>query len=215
MSCSIFSTFATKAAMRLKIFIMNYEEYLKCSRKHLKSCQQLLVGLNKIADNKDALLDLWYLSGYIMEGFTVYSVYKTYGWDPNIDIQRCHPDSYTQQCWDFLKWTNVDFYRCRKDKQGNKLFKDVNIKYSIEGHNFQDLIRELLNNVPIFNDFPILGFAMVDPDVRSLVDNWKPYIRYWYKEEQMRRKHIPTLTVDLLKRLIETCEDVYKKIILI
>ena len=52
---------------------MIYEEYLECARKHLISCQQLLECLTENTDNKEAYLDIWYLSGYIIEGFTVYS----------------------------------------------------------------------------------------------------------------------------------------------
>ena len=56
-----------------------------------------------------------------------------------------------------------------------------------------------------------MGDGTVDKDVKTLIDSWKPDIRYWYKAEEM--KNIPTLTVDLLKRLIETCNNIYKKMI--
>ena len=68
---------------------------------------------------------------------------------------------------------------------------------------------------PIFKDVPIMGSGAIDNDVKILVDNWKPDIRYWYKEEQMKENNIPILTLDLLKRLIETCNDIYKKMIFV
>lgn len=40
---------------------MNYDEYLKCAEKHLKSCQQILDGLKSDVDNKEAYLDIWSL----------------------------------------------------------------------------------------------------------------------------------------------------------
>ena len=66
----------------INLLTMIYEEYLECAKKHLKSCHQLLEGLKENADNKEAYLDIWYLSGYIIEGFTVYSAYKINGWNP-------------------------------------------------------------------------------------------------------------------------------------
>lgn len=197
---------------------MTYDEYLECAKKHLKSCQQLLNGLNRNALNKEAYLDIWYLSGYIIEGFTVYSVYKKYNWDPNIDIQHCNPKNYTKTCWDFYAKTKVDFYPAgtRIDKRTrNILLKGIDIKFSIKSHNFKDIIQNLLQKEPTFNDFPILGFGKIDPDVKDLINNWKPDIRYWYREEQMKKKNIPVLTIDLLKRLIETCNEVYKKMIFV
>lgn len=212
MSCSIFSTFATKAAMRLKIFIMNYEEYLKCSRKHLKSCQSLLKGLNEEADNQEAYLDIWYLSGYIIEGFTVYSAYKINDWNPNSedgvkDIKSRFDKSFSYK-------THLDYHYCRVYK-GKRVFPSGLIKYFVQGHGYKSIIEGLLVKEPIFKDVPIMGSGTIDNDVKILVDNWKPDIRYWYKEEQMKENNIPALTYDLLKRLIETCNEVYKKMIFV
>lgn len=197
---------------------MNYDEYLKCAEKHLKSCQQLLGGLDQNTNNREAYLDLWYISGYIIEGLTVYSVYKNYDWDPNIDIQYCHPNRFTPQCWNFYQATKLDFYGSggRIDtKTGNKLLGNISIKYSVKGHNFQLIIDNLLKKEAPFKDFPILGLGKIDPNVSELVKNWRPNIRYWYKEEQMKMNNIPDLTIDLLTKLIDTCEDVYKRVIFV
>lgn len=193
---------------------MIYEEYLECARKHLKSCQQLLEGLKENTDNKEAYLDIWYLSGYIIEGFTVYSAYKINGWNPKSDdgvkdikLKYDKPFSYK---------THLDFHRCRLYKNTNTpVFPPGLIKCSVQGHDYKSIIDKLLIKEPIFKDFPIMGTAAVDNDVKVLVDNWKPDIRYWYKEEQMKEKNIPVLTPDLLKRLLEMCNDIYKKMIFV
>lgn len=189
---------------------MIYEEYLECARKHLKSCQQLLEGLKENTDNKEAYLDIWYLSGYIIEGFTVYSAYKINGWNPKSDdgvkdIKYKYDKTFSHK-------THLDFYYCRVCK-GKPVFPPGLIKYTVQGHRYQSIIEGLLVKVPIFKDVPIMGFGAIDNDVKILVDNWTPDVRYWYKEDQMKGSKMPILTVDLLKRLIKTCNDVYKKMI--
>ena len=86
---------------------MEYDEYLKCADKHIKSCQQILEGLkHNGAENKEAFLDVWYLSGYILEGCTIYSVYKLKGWNPptkDKDIKR-------RFHYEFTKKTHLDFF---------------------------------------------------------------------------------------------------------
>lgn len=197
-------------------FTMNYEDYLKCAEKHLKSCQQLLEGLKENADNKEAYLDIWYLSGYIIEGFTVYSAYKINGWNPKTeDGQKDIKSKYDRP---FSYKTRLDFFRCRlHTNTNNPVYPKGLINYSVQGHDYQSIIQGLLINKPIFRDFPIIGSGIVDNDVKILIDNWKPDIRYWYfdKEGQLMNNKIPELTVDLLKRLIKTCNNIYEKMIFV
>lgn len=187
---------------------MIYEEYLECARKHLISCQQLLECLTENTDNKEAYLDIWYLSGYIIEGFTVYSAYKINNWNPPTkekDIKSKYDIGFSER-------THLDYFRCRLCPKTNiPVFSKGLINYSVQGHNYQSIIQGLLSTSPTFKGFPIMGDGTVDKDVKTLIDSWKPDIRYWYKAEEM--KNIPTLTVDLLKRLIETCNNIYKKMI--
>lgn len=184
---------------------MIYEEYLECAKKHLKSCQQLLKCLTENTDNKEAYLDIWYLSGYIIEGLTVYSAYKINNWNPITNIKSKYDIG-------FSKRTHLDYFRCRLHlSTNNPVFPKGLINYSVQGHNYQSIIQGLLIKNPTFKDFPIMGSGTVDNDVKILIDSWKPDIRYWYKAEEM--ENIPTLTVDLLKRLIETCNNIYQKMI--
>ena len=68
---------------------MKFDEYLQCAQKHLRGCEALLESYH--SDTKGDIhvwLELYYLSGYIIEGITVYSVYKVNGWEQKDDIQK-------------------------------------------------------------------------------------------------------------------------------
>lgn len=208
---TLFTIFAVTTLRTINTY-MNYDEYLKCAEKHLKSCQQLLEGIKESTDNKEACIDIWYLSGYIIEGFTVYSAYKINGWNPISkdgvkDIKLKYDKSFSYK-------THLDFHY-RRVYKGKSVFPPGLITYFVQGHDYKSIIEGLLVKEPVFKDVPIMGSGAIDSDVKILVDNWKPDIRYWYKEEQMKEKKIPILTVDLLKRLIETCNDIYKKMIFV
>lgn len=115
---------------------MIYEEYLECARKHLKSCRQILEGLKENTDNKAAYLDIWYLSGYIIEGFTVYSAYKINNWNPpssEKDIKKKYDRN-------FSKKTHLDFHRCRLYPNTNiPVFPPGLIKCSVQGHDYKSI----------------------------------------------------------------------------
>ena len=191
---------------------MNYDEYLKCARKHIRSCKQMLKGLKngKDEENKEAYLDVWYLSGYILEGLTVYCAYKTNNWNPRSSSRDGITDIQTRYDKTFSKRTHLDFYRRRTINKYN-VFPEGMIVYSVQGHDFQSIIMGVLRANPTFRDFPILGNGNVDEDVKILVQEWKPNVRYWHKEEEMA--DIPHLNSDVLSRLIGTCEALYKDMI--
>lgn len=67
---------------------MLYTEYLECAKKHVLGCRQMLASYKEDGQNDiNVWLELYYLSGYILEAITVYSVYKLGGWQSNVDIQ--------------------------------------------------------------------------------------------------------------------------------
>ena len=90
---------------------MTYGEYLHCAEKHLKGCTSLLLSYkpNPTYD-KHVWLELYYLSGYIIEGIVVYSAYKLNNWRQNDDIQRKYNLAFSQR-------TNLDFYYVRSHIQ--------------------------------------------------------------------------------------------------
>lgn len=162
---------------------MLYKEYLYCAKKHLISCRQLLEGLKGNVGNYETYLDIWYLSGYIIEGFVVYSAYKINDWNPsNKDIIEEHDRKFSEK-------THLDFYYRRKYKNTSiPVFPKNLITYFIQGHNFNPIIKNILSTNPVFYDLPILGQGKIDPDVKKLVENWNPSIRYWYKDDNSSLK---------------------------
>ena len=68
---------------------MRYIEYLSCAEKHLRGCSSLLMSYKPDSTHDiHVWLELYYLSGYIIEGITIYSAYKLNGWPSEDDIQK-------------------------------------------------------------------------------------------------------------------------------
>lgn len=179
---------------------MLYTEYLNCALKHLKGCETFLKTY--VEDNRNdkyAFLELYYLSGYILEGISVYSSYKLYGWPVNEDIKTRYNVPFTDR-------TGLDYYYDRKINKVS-IFSSRNSKsLSIQGHHFQPIVKNLLRIDPSFNDVPYLGSGTIDSDVEFLIDKWEPGIRYCY--EGLKGSY-PILSIDLLSRLINTCNIIY------
>lgn len=187
---------------------MRYNEYLNCAKKHLKGCYSLLQSY-KAGQNEDrhVWLELYYLSGYIIEGIVVYSAYKLNNWPANDDIKRKYNEKFT-------KLTNLDFYYIRTYKKNGK---EIIPSYfqnrpsgalSVQGHRFQDIVKSLLRPNPSFQNTPYLGDGQIATDVESLIDEWKPDIRYSY---EYAVPPPPNLSQDLITRLLETCYTIYKQ----
>ena len=179
---------------------MLYTEYLNCALKHLKGCEAFLKTY--VEDNRNdkfAFLELYYLSGYILEGISVYSSYKLYGWPINEDIKARYNIPFTTR-------TGLDYYYDRKVNRVS-VFSSRNYQsLSIQGHHFQPIVKNLLRIDPSFNDVPYFGSGEIDLDVEFLIDKWEPGIRYCYEGLQ---GSYPTLSLDLLSRLINTCNTIY------
>ena len=178
---------------------MRYYEYLSCAEKHLKGCTSLLMTYSPDSiHDMHVWLELYYLSGYIVEGLTVYSVYKLYNWPSNYDIQKN---------WDcqFTYNTNLDFFPIRY--YNNRVIFPYRTEKSlcVKSHNFQQIVKDLLRNNPSFNDVPYLGNGYIDPDIERLIDSWKPNIRYNYEA----MNPFPNLNQDVILRLVNTCKIIY------
>ncbi|MDE5887332.1 MAG: hypothetical protein K2H46_07085 [Muribaculaceae bacterium] len=181
---------------------MTYIEYLKSAEKHLKGCMSLLSSYSEGQPfDAHVWLELYYVSGYILEGLTVYSAYKLYNWPQKEDIQL----RYNRE---FTKNTGIDFYYNRKISE-NEIFPGrTKNSLSVQGHRFQPIVKQLLNPDPSFNDIPYLGDGTIDADVESLIEHWSPKVRYYYHGQQFQ---YPSLNYDLIKRLITTCNTIYSK----
>lgn len=181
---------------------MKYDEYLKCARKHLLGCESLL---NSYTPGKTTDLHVWlelyYLSGYILEGIIVYSAYKLNNWKPEKDIQTWYDIPFTNR-------TNLDFYVTRIDKKTNeKVFRNRSLEaLSVQQHKFNAIVERLLKTNSSFKGVPYLGDGEIDDDVKKLITDWKPDVRYNYNA-----KNLPSLNKDIIARLIKTCKNIYLK----
>lgn len=187
---------------------MKYDEYLHCAEKHLKGCGQLFLSYQ--SGNKHdshVWLELYYLSGYIVEGIVVYSAYKLNNWKPSDDIKYECNLLFTQR-------TKLDFYYKR-----SKIINGVETidsyfqnrpqgSLSVQGHGFQEIAKTLLKPNPSFKGVPYVGDGIIDSDVEMLIDGWRPDVRYYY---QGMRKGMPLLNHDIIARLLTTCSTIYLK----
>ena len=191
---------------------MKYREYLKCAHKHLRSCKLLLDAYTP-GSNYDLFvwLDLYYLSGYVIEGIVVYSAYKSYGWEESRDIQYDYDV-------EFSKLTGLDFYDKRwvpdEDSEAYRYFSKrsgSDVK-SVHSHKFQLIVYDLLHKIPSFNGIPYIGDGCIDEDIKQLIDDWSPKVRYEY-EYKKANNHF--LSKDIIVGLIDTCCEIYNKTYLI
>lgn len=184
---------------------MLYTEYLECAKKHVMGCAQMLAAYSeKGAENMNVWLELYYLSGYIIEACTVYSVYKLGGWADTMSVDVHDPS--------FVTSMNVDFYG--KDRNTGTWHHPVYPyrgpgvvpPFAIKSHEFQPIINSVLRANPSLNTVPYLGTcdpADIDSDIVSLLDNWNVRVRY---EHPSGTSII--LTKDIISRLYKTCLDI-------
>lgn len=186
---------------------MKYEEYLVCAEKHLKGCVSLLSSYKSDSENeKHVWLELYYLSGYILEGITVYSAYKLNGWDPSEDIAKRYN-------LEFTKRTNLDFYQNRKSTKyiiPSYYQERPEGAMCVERHRFQDIVKNLLNINPAVDKVPYFGIGVaIEEDIKDLIDRWRPNVRYYY--HSYPKCSLPELNRDVISRLLETCKIIYSK----
>ena len=187
---------------------MRYTEYLNCAFKHLKGCEAMLASYteDQLRD-PHFYLDLYYLSGYIIESLVVYSAYKLHGWRVQDDIK-------TKFSIQFTTNTGLDYYYCRRlsgtarQQYGEFPFpgRISNNCLSVQGHRFQPIVNTLLKVDPSFDGVPYFGDGAIDHDVEDLILKWNPGVRYYYVG---CNNLVPTLNLDVLSRLIQTCNLIY------
>ena len=79
------------------------------------------------AEINSLLLDVWYVSGYILEGITIYLTYKQGGWTESDDIEKKFNRVFTSTC-------GVDYFRNRKMPEGMPPLEGT--RYWIQSHRF-------------------------------------------------------------------------------
>lgn len=205
---------------------MRSSEYLKTAYRHLSSClsilDQIKEGPPKFETN--VLLELWYLSGYVLEGITVFLIYKNDDWDEQDDIKAIYNSVFSCK-------TKVDFYETRIIKKGQLFKQDKNTpcksaepqklknKYNIHSHSFQKIIKDKFRVDSRYDILPYFGNGIpIEADVEYLIDNWDPTVRYAYYEGTQfvcEKQLLPKLNYDVVKRLLLACLDIYTKILFV
>lgn len=184
---------------------MLYNEYLECAKKHVIGGGKLLAAYKESGtDDLNVCLELYYLSGYILEAITVYSVYKLGGWQDSRDIQEHDPG--------FVAATNIDFYGY--DRKVGKTYPYRSRKpypLDVKHHNFHQIINAKLRVEPSFNTVPYFGTidpSDIDKDIVDLLDNWSVNVRY-----ESAASHSVNLTLDKVSRLYSTCLAIVMEVI--
>lgn len=186
---------------------LRYTEYLECAQKHVTAGRNMLDAYNQTGqDDISVWLDLYYLSGYIIEAATVYSVYKIGQWNDALTINK-HDSG-------FVSRMKVDFYgRDRRVGNANRPSFPYSSRqdiYDIKSHRFSEIIKNILRPDPTFNTIPYLGScdpADIDSDIVDLLDDWDVRVRY----ERPSSSSI-VLSKDLIKRLYNTCQTIVMKV---
>lgn len=153
-----------------------------------------------------------------MEGLTVYSAYKIYGWPSNIEIDD---KNYYDPA--FVRRTNLDYFHYRFcDSNGRVVLLPNGKRQSfpnrglkVQSHGFQQIAMQLLaNQGPFVNDnsTPYYGNGPLDSNVRLLIDLWRPEVRYYYRGHS-ELSNLPSLNRELITLLVETCSLIYTQTI--
>ena len=174
-----------------------YPNYLKAAVKKLNACKLLLSKCSDLSNeqSKGICHELYYLSGYIVECFCVYSIYKILGWeDENVPINEDKLCDYEV----FEDKNKVSFY-------GNKS-KQI---YCIKSHlysTYVDVLRKTqrFKGIPYFST---LDFSSLE--VQDLVNGWDPQIRYNYDEKDGILKYA---NKENLKEIFDWCDIVRERI---
>lgn len=191
---------------------MLYSEYLRCAEKHLKSCKAFLSSYQPNKNNDfEVFMELFYITGYVLEGLTVYSAYKIYGWPSNVAI-----DDLNYYDPRFIRRTNLDFFHYRTivnsdGSRSNRIHRGLKVR----SHGFQQITMQLLaNQGPFVNDnlTPYYGNGPLDSNVRLLINLWSPEVRYYHRSH-IGVSVLPTLNKELITKLIDTCSLIFSQTI--
>lgn len=178
-----------------------YPNYLKAAKKKLDACDLLISKCVDLTEKEEKCIchELYYLSGYIIEGFCVYSIYKILGWkDKEIPINSKGGHEYDE----FAERNAISFFKSGHTSNGTEI-------QVIEGHvynKYVDSIRKThkFDGLPYFSSAP---FSKIEVD--SLIRNWNPNIRYDYNENSIIIKHA---NLSNIKSIIDWCKKIYSHI---
>ena len=190
--------------------------------KSIKQMGKKLGNMDHLLLEENLFKDIFYLTGYILEAFTVFLVYKNGGFPPEKDIksldvefsQKTHVDYYKTNFTRTKSVRHEDETNCEYTKnleKLNELIKDADYFYSIEGHKFYWILRNVLrepkygvilpsDSIPIFS-------KKTDPQIEKMIHKWDTKLRY-SSEDCWEIWDDRCLNPQTLKQLIKLCENI-------
>ena len=191
----------------------------------IKQMKKNLGNIDQLWQEDNLYKDIFYLSGYILEAFTVYLVYKNGGFSPEKDIETLDVE--------FSQKTHVDFYKTNRNKTKsarheeendceytkklnalNKLIEEADHFYNIEGHKFFWILANVLrepkydmilpsNSIPIFS-------RRENKQIENMIRIWGTKLtKLRYSSEkccEIWDEH--GLNPQTLKQLLNLCENI-------
>lgn len=175
-----------------------YPSYRLAAGKHLTACKKIIANYQDVDIPKYICWEIYYLSGYIIEGCGIYAIYKNSDWQEDIKIDEkygCHKyDEIGEMIKVFEEDTGFCFNQDTRYNIGKKL------KF-IQGHRIKNYKEYLAIN---FHDLPYLGGgAICEEEIVNLLDKWHPDFRYVTPSDDQQ------ITSDTIKVLIRVCSDIF------
>ena len=165
-------TIDSSHTMKEKEKVFLYTQYRDAARQHLAACRRLIDSYpewSKICNKHDEekiFHEIYYLSGYILEGFVNYAIFCHPDWDRSCNVRKFSKDS------DFSKHTHLWWNGENPDG------------FTIAGHNFQNN-RNILDScgyvvgIPYLSpDVPLSDDRIISNRLQRMIGMWKPDIRY-------------------------------------
>ena len=172
------------------------EQYRDAARQHLTACRRLLEAYpewsklcNKL-DEEKILHEIYYISGYVLEGFVNYVIFCHPTWNPDDDCQNINRNS------EFFEQTKL-MYRGDNKKV-----------YILCAHNFhknKEIIHKLrhVSGIPyLCPDAELAEEKEIADRLDTLIRDWRPEIRYKKISES------EALSIDDMRNLIKLCKRI-------
>ena len=152
--------------------IFLHKQYRDAARQHLTVCRRLIdsypewgKACNK-HDQSKIFHEIYYITGYIIEGFVNYAIFCDPNWDENSNVREISRDS------EFSRKTHL-------------LYSGNNPNgYILAAHNFQKNIQILHDRgnvvgIPYLStDTPLDNDSNKDSRLKRIISKWEPSVRY-------------------------------------
>lgn len=194
---------------------MVYEDYYKVALKHLRTCEYMKDYLNFVVNiqKRDAILrNIYYLSGYIIEGVVNFLIYKTINRNqPNRPVAPLFENISRIQKWVCYNYPNASHRR------NNPSLPEQHLFLRITSHKFQankEIILFKLNTIQR-TDFQYIDIFTENPHVRrtnlyQLFKNWSHNdIRYQTNSTTHQNPDIRYNEQDILE-FFEFAKETYR-----